>query len=161
MSEEENLEILREQERKLQFTSFDAETAWTLGTRMRALAQEHAKPVALGIWLATHTLLYTGTNGINASNEDWLRRKRNTVLRFSKSSLLVGMELTNAGTTLEEKQGLSLSDFAAHGGGFPLLLRGTGCVGALVVSGLTQREDHALVVRALSEFLVVPVTQLG
>src|SRR5215469_1195291 len=45
---------------------------------------------------------------------------------------------------LQEKSGLELKDFAAHGGGFPILLEGTGCIGTITVSGLPQREDHAL-----------------
>ncbi len=160
MTLDEELELLKAQERVLQFAGFNADVAWQLGSRMRDLAQRAPKPVAIGIWLAGQTLLYTGTNGITAGNEDWLRRKRNTVLRFGKSSLLVGSELAKGGTSLEEKQGLTLADYAAHGGGFPVTLRETGCVGAIVVSGLTQREDHALVVRALCDLLTVSVPQL-
>ena len=98
--------------------------------------------------------------GVTPGNEDWLRRKRNTVLRFGRSSMRVGLELEREGTTLEARQGLMLADFAAHGGGFPLLLRGTGCVGAVVVSGLTQREDHELAVAAIGAELKVTVQQL-
>ena len=58
-----------------------------------------------------------------------------------------------AQTTLQEKSGLELKDFAAHGGGFPILLEGTGCLGAITVSGLPQREDHALVIGVLQEYL--------
>ena len=160
MTLDDEIEILKAQESVLQFAAFNADQAWRLGGRLRELAQEAPKPVAIGIWLAGQTLLYTGTNGISAGNEDWLRRKRNTVMRFGKSSLLVGSELARSGSTLEAKQGLMLADYAAHGGGFPLLLRETGCVGAIVIGGLTQREDHALVVGALGEMLGVAVPQL-
>ena len=47
----------------------------------------------------------------------------------------------------------ALSDFAAHGGAFPLLVRGVGPVGTVVVSGLPQVEDHRMVVAALREHL--------
>ena len=160
MTLNDELEILKIQEVNLQFAAFNADVAWQLGSHMRELAQRAPKPVAIGIWMAGQTLLYTGTNGITAGNEDWLRRKRNTVLRFGKSSLLVGSELTKSGSTLEERQGLTLADYAAHGGGFPVILRETGCIGAVVVSGLTQREDHALVVKALSNILSITVPEL-
>ncbi len=160
MTLDDDITILRTQELALQFAAFSADTAWHLGSRMRDLALQTPKPVAIGIWLAGQTLLYTGTNGITASNEDWLRRKRNTVLRFGRSSMLVGSELQKSGSTLEAKQGLTLADYAAHGGGFPITLRGTGCLGAIVVSGLTQREDHSLVIKAVSEALSVDVAQL-
>ena len=160
MTLDEEIGILQQQEATLQFATFNADAAFALGCSMRELAKRATKPVAIGIWMAGQTMFYAGTNGITPGNEDWLRRKRNTVVRLSKSSLLVGSELMKSGTTLEEKQGLTLADYAAHGGGFPVLLRGSGCVGAIVVSGLTQREDHALVVAALSASLQAPVSQL-
>jgi len=45
--------------------------------------------------------------------------------------------------------------FAAHGGAFPLTIRGTGVVGTITVSGLPQVEDHAFVVAQLEAFLGV------
>jgi uncharacterized protein (UPF0303 family) len=53
-----------------------------------------------------------------------------------------------------------LADYAAHGGGFPIVLRGTGLIGTVVASGLPQREDHAMVVAALAEALGVQVAGL-
>ena len=160
MTLDEEIEIVREQESTLQFAAFDANMAWRVGQRLREMAIPMPKPVAIGIWMAGHTLFYTGTNGITPDSEDWLRRKRNTVLRLGKSSLRVGLELTRAGSSLEAKQGLTLAEYAAHGGGFPVLLRGTGCVGAIVVSGLTQREDHALIIQTLSDILNLPTPHL-
>jgi uncharacterized protein (UPF0303 family) len=51
-------------------------------------------------------------------------------------------------------------DFAAHGGSFPIIVRGTGCIGAVTVSGLPQRDDHNLVVEALALLLVKDVDAL-
>ncbi|MFD0330409.1 heme-binding protein [Streptacidiphilus monticola] len=43
--------------------------------------------------------------------------------------------------------------YAAHGGSFPLLVRGTGPVGTVTVSGLPQLDDHLFVVECLRRFL--------
>jgi uncharacterized protein (UPF0303 family) len=58
-----------------------------------------------------------------------------------------------AQTTLQGRSGLELKDYAPHGGCFPILLAGTGCVGTITVSGLPQRDDHMLVVSVLQEYL--------
>jgi uncharacterized protein (UPF0303 family) len=42
-----------------------------------------------------------------------------------------------------------MSDFAAHGGSFPIHVKGIAVIGAVSVSGLPQRADHELVVEAL------------
>lgn len=157
---EVDLTTIITQEQRLQFASFSATDAWRLGSHLRSLALAAPEPVALGIWLGQQTLFYTGTDSIVPGLEDWLRRKRNTVLRFAQSSLRVGLELAAGAATLESKHGLSASDFVSHGGGFPILLRGTGCIGVIAVSGLPQRDDHTLVVRAISDFLSVPVPQI-
>lgn len=61
---------------------------------------------------------------------------------------------------MEERHGLTLAEYALHGGGFPIVLRGTGYVGSVIASGLAQREDHAMVVAALSEVLGMSVPTL-
>jgi len=57
------------------------------------------------------------------------------------------------GTTFEEATSLRFPEYAAAGGGFPLIVRGTGPVGVVLVSGLPMEEDHALIVEALEAFL--------
>ena len=50
---------------------------------------------------------------------------------------------------------LPVADYAVHGGGFPLALEGLGCIGAITVSGVPQREDHGIVADGLAAFLKV------
>ena len=144
-----DLEVLAAQEKALQFVSFNGDVAWALGSRLREMAAASGRPVAMGVWMAGQTLFYATTAGTTTGNEDWLRRKRRTVERFGKSSYRVGTEMRRDGTTLAVKHGLMLTDYADHGGGFPLTLAGTGVIGAVVLSGLAQRDDHALVAEAI------------
>ena len=39
------------------------------------------------------------------------------------------------------------------GGGFPVKVKGAGVIGVIAVSGLPEREDHAVVVDALCDHL--------
>ncbi len=73
----------------------------------------------------------------------------------------MGLELEKAGLTIEARHGLTLAEYAMHGGGFPLTLAGAGCVGCVVCSGLPQREDHNMVVRAMAQILDVSVPALA
>jgi uncharacterized protein (UPF0303 family) len=75
------------------------------------------------------------------------------VHRFGHSSLYVRQTFVERGTTFEESSGLDPALYAAHGGAVPLLVRGVGPVGVVVVSGLPQLEDHRMVVAALHAFL--------
>ena len=101
------------------------------------------------------------TPGATPGQADWIRRKRNTVRHFARSSYAIGRQLELDGQTLEARHNLPLADYAAHGGGFPLFLNGSGCIGTIIVSGLPQRDDHNLVATAIAEHLGVDIPQLA
>ena len=148
-----DLALIAEQESQLVFPRFTLETAWTLGIILRDAALARSAPVAIDISLPERPLFHAALPGAGPDNADWVRRKRNTVLRLGTSTLGVGLKLAASGETLEGRYGLSSRDHAAHGGGFPLILEGLGCIGAITVSGLPQVEDHGLIVQALEAVL--------
>lgn len=161
MGIEQDLVTIATQERTLVFESFSAETAWQLGSKLRDEAVKRGAAMTFEIQLAGKTLFLAATDGAPAGQMDWIRRKRNVIQRFGKSSYAVGLELEKSGKTIEERHGLSLTDYAMHGGALPLTLRGTGCVGSVIASGLAQREDHNIVVDALAAILGVSVDRLS
>lgn len=153
MSMDDDLTKIAEQERVLVFHRFDMETAWELGSRLREAAKEQALPVAIDITLHSMPLFYVAMPGSVPDNARWIRRKRNVVFHFLRSSYGIGLKLSGQNSTLVEKFGLSDADYAAHGGSFPVTVEGAGCVGAVTVSGLPQRRDHNVVVSILAEML--------
>ena len=156
-----DLERIALQEQHLQFERFDATIAWTLGTRLKAAAEQRGVAVAIDIQLHGQPLFFFAMPGTTPDNVEWIRRKRNVVQRFHTSSYAVGLRLQQKGTQLDEQAGVHPIDYAPHGGCFPLILRGTGCIGSISVSGLPQREDHALVVEVLCQLLEQPLEQLA
>ena len=152
---EEDIRRLAEQERSLVFARFGPQEAWTLGALLRDMALAGAAPVAIDISLRDRTLFHCALPGSTTDNAEWIRRKRNTVLRLWRSSYAVGLSLDLAGKNQESAFALPLADYAVHGGAFPIALEALGCVGAVTVSGLPQREDHRLVADALAQFLNV------
>jgi len=152
---EHDLEKIALQERRLQFTEFNATVAWELGVALKTAAEKRGAAVAIDIRLHGHPLFCYAMPGTTPDNWEWVRRKRNVVMRYHRSSYAIGLKHERSGTTLEDATGLNLRDYSTHGGCFPVILAGTGCVGTITVSGLPQREDHALVVSVLQEFLQV------
>jgi uncharacterized protein (UPF0303 family) len=161
VSIEQDLETIELQEMRLRFKKFDSEVAWAVGAALKAAAEKRQVAVAVEIQLNGHTLFSYAMAGTTPDNWDWIRRKRNVVLRYHRSSYAIGLKQERDRTTLLEKSGLDIKDYAAHGGCFPIFLEGSGCVGTITVSGLPQREDHALVVSALQSYLGVAGEDLG
>jgi uncharacterized protein (UPF0303 family) len=62
--------------------------------------------------------------------------------------------LKSKGKSIEQAYLVSESEYAPHGGCFPIILKDTGIIGTVTVSGLPQEEDHKLVVQAIRAYLV-------
>jgi uncharacterized protein (UPF0303 family) len=147
------LQTLLLQETEFQFTNFTNETALELGMALLEAAKSRGKAVTIDITRYGQQLFHYAMSGTSADNDEWVKRKSNVVRRFGHSSYYVGISLKNAGQTMQEKYLLPESEYAAHGGSFPLLIRNVGVVGTITVSGLPQAEDHELVVGVLRKML--------
>jgi uncharacterized protein (UPF0303 family) len=147
------LSELLSQEEELQFSSFTNTTAWELGCALVDAAQRDRLPVAIDIRRGDHQLFHAALPGTTPNNDVWIERKNRVVRRFGHSSFYMGALYRSHGTTLAERQLTDPEQFAAHGGAFPLSVRGVGVVGTITVSGLPQADDHRLVVDVLRAFL--------
>ena len=116
-------------------------------------ARDKGKAVTIDIARGGQQLFHFAMASTSIDNGEWVKRKNRVVNRFGHSSYYVGIALKNAGQTIEEKYLLPESEYAAHGGAFPLFIKGVGVVGTITVSGLPQQEDHELVVTTLKQFL--------
>ena len=160
MSLDSDIAAIRKQEEKLRFKKFDEADAWALGTAMQALAAEKKLTVVIEIRVAGRLLFYTALPGTSADNNEWIRRKVNTVMRFAAASYRIGRETLKASKAFDATRGLNPMDYASEGGGFPIHIEGVGVVGSITVSGVPQRDDHGLVVEALCAFLKVPHAEI-
>jgi uncharacterized protein (UPF0303 family) len=152
MGVSEDLERVALQERELQFEDFDEQVAWEIGVHLRTMAVERGLAIVVDVRRFGQPLFYTALKGTTPDNVSWVHRKGNVVARFHRSSYGVGLQMKMKNDSLEVR-GLPISDYATHGGSFPLTVRGAGIVGSVTVSGLPQRADHELVVEALCGIL--------
>lgn len=161
MAIEQDIERLALQEERLQFEHFDAQTAWELGSLMRQCAVDRGLSIAIEVRQLGFPLFFSALPGTTPDNSDWIRRKRNVVERFHRSSYAIALDTQKRGTTLPERYGVSAADFVMSGGGFPIRIKGVGVVGVVVVSGLAQRDDHGFAVEMLAQMLGVPLAGIA
>lgn len=150
---EKLLNELKLQEEELQFESFSNMEAIELGCIIMGIAKEESLPVTIDITRSGQVLFHVSMPGTAPDNDEWVRRKVKLVNRIQHSSFYIGTELRMLGQTLEENRELSHYEYAAHGGCFPVIIKGTGMVGTITVSGLEQSKDHDLVIRGIKKYL--------
>jgi len=141
------------QEARLQFTRFTHADAWELGSLLVRLATERNLGIAIDITRGDQQVFHAALAGTTPDNDDWIARKTRTVRRYGESSFLVGRRFALAGNDFNTKTGLPFTQYVAHGGCFPIVIRDAGPVGTVTVSGLAQADDHALAVEAIGTFL--------
>lgn len=137
----------------LQFTSFDVNAAIALGETALGLARERSLPVTIEVWHTGRLVYKVALPGTTPDNDEWLRRKRNVVERFNASTMAVRVGYEEKGQEFHTATSLTLDNFAAHGGGWPIRVKGTGTVGFFGISGLPQVDDHQLIVECLTRIL--------
>jgi uncharacterized protein (UPF0303 family) len=147
------LQQLLQEEQELQFTCFNEDTAWKLGSQLVKRAQGQGLPVTIDITRGAHQLFHASLPGTSLDNDEWVKRKVRLVYRFGRSSFYMGQLLKSKGKRIEEAYFVSESEYAPHGGCFPVIVKGMGIVGTVTVSGLPQEEDHKLVVQAIRDYL--------
>ena len=147
------LRQLLQEERELQFTSFNEDTAWKIGCRLVERGMREGLPITIDVTRGKHQLFHAGLHGSSADNDGWIKRKVRLVYRFGHSSFYVGQLLKSQGKHIEEAYLLPESRYAPHGGCFPVIVKDTGMIGTITVSGLTQEDDHQLVVQAIRDYL--------
>ena len=148
-----SLAELTAEEEELRFDGFTNDDAWDLGSALVAVARRDGAPVAVDVSRHGHQLFHAALPGTSPDNDSWIERKTRVVHRFGHSSLFVRQASVERGTTFEAEFGLDPAHYAAHGGAFPVVVRSVGPVGAVVVSGLPQLEDHRMVVAAIRAHL--------
>jgi uncharacterized protein (UPF0303 family) len=144
---------LLEQEKRLHLPHCsDADALW-LGRWLLDTAEARGLVVAIEVWRGSRLIFRAAREGTNAHNDVYLAGKRRVVEHFGHSSFYERRRHEVNGTTFSAATSFEFPAWAPHGGGVPLIVRGTGPVGVAIVSGLPMEADHALVVEALEAFL--------
>lgn len=155
MDASDDIATVTEQERQLVFPRFDEETAFRIGSAIRGNGLARRAPITIEVRLWDRPLFFAALPGSVASNVDWMRRKFNVVKMFNKSTYRMVLEEKSPDRQFKVGWGLPITEYVLAGGGFPITVEGAGVIGAFLVSGLPEREDHEAIVAVLSAELGV------
>lgn len=140
-----DLERLDAEHDELQFRSFSNKRALGIGLRLQAVAEEKGLVITIDISRNRQQLFHFANEGTSSENDEWIKRKNNVVYKFGKSSYYMKhfFEINN----------LDPKNLALAGGSFPIIIKNTGTIGTINVSGLPDDEDHKLVTSVIREFI--------
>ena len=148
----EGKELLSE-ENNLKLSSLSVASALEIGEIAKSFGVMRDLPIAVEVRLGDWTIYHASLPGSTAENQWWIDRKARVVMLKQHSTLYERVSAEERGVDWHKENNLLDETHAIHGGGLPLITKGDGFVGVLLISGLPQVEDHLLGVEVLTEFL--------
>ena len=144
---------LLKEEMRLILPSFSGADALEIGEIAKELGELRELPIAVEVRIGDWIIYHASLPGSTSENKWWIDRKARVVLLKQHSTLFERVSAQERGVDWHQENNLLDETHAIHGGGLPLITKGEGFVGVLLVSGLPQVEDHLLGVEVLAEFL--------
>lgn len=141
------------EEKELVFEMVDQEELIRLGMILYENNKKFAGSLAVRIELNNKEVFSCYPKGTGEFHRLWLRRKARMVQMREMSTLRAFLELKKNGEDLEKDWMLDKNEYAACGGGFPIVTPEGCVVGSVCVSGLPHLEDHRAVIEGLRLFL--------
>jgi len=144
---------LIEEEQILILPSLDLTDALEIGEIAKSLGMARNLPIAIEVRLGDWIIYHASLPGSTPENDWWIGRKARVVKLKKHSTMFERVSAEERGVDWHKENNLVDETHAIHGGGLPLITKGDGFVGVLLISGLPQVEDHLLGVEVLTEFL--------
>ena len=153
MNQDEFLEQLVSEQDSLQFSRFDFDDAFAIGLDLVETARKDKLMITVDVAINGQQLFHAALPGTSPDNDQWVARKNRVVGHFFRSSYYIAKFLEAKDKSIEDVFGLPSRDFAPFGGAVPVMLKGTGVIGTVTVSGLPHQEDHRMVIEAIRRHL--------
>jgi uncharacterized protein (UPF0303 family) len=141
------------EEEHLQLPSLTLVELLEIGNIATQFGLSRSLPIAVELRLGDWVIYHASLPGSTTENQGWIDRKARVVMLKKHSTLYERVSAEERGVDWHKENNLLDETHAIHGGGLPLITKGDGFVGVLLISGLPQVEDHLLGVKVLTEFL--------
>jgi uncharacterized protein (UPF0303 family) len=147
------------EEQKLCLNSLDISDAIAIGEIAKFLGLESNLPIAIQVRLDNWIVYHVSLPGSKPENHDWISRKARVVLLKNHSTLFERVLAQEQGINWFEDHKLSETEYAIHGGALPLITSEGLLLGILIISGLSQIQDHLFGVKVLTDFYLTKRNQ--
>ena len=144
---------LLQEELLLTLPALDVADAVEIGEIAKSFGSQRGLPIAVEVRIDDWIIYHASLPGSKSENQWWIDRKARVVLLKHHSTIYERVSAEERGIDWHQENNLLDETHAIHGGGLPLITKDEGLVGALLISGLPQVEDHLLGVEVLTEFL--------
>ena len=144
---------LLQEELLLTLPALDVAGAVEIGEIAKSFGTQRSLPIAVEVRVGYWIIYHASLPGSKSENQWWIDRKARVVLLKHHSTIYERVSAEERGVDWHQENNLLDETHAIHGGGLPLITKGDGFVGVLLISGLPQVEDHMLGVEVLTEFL--------
>ena len=148
-----NSAILLAEEEFLCLPSVSITEAIEIGVIVKSLGESRKLPIAIEVRIGDWIVYHVSLPGSTLENDSWISRKARVVMLKQHSTMYERVSAQERGVDWHKENILLDETHAIHGGGLPLITKGEGFVGVLLISGLPQVEDHLLGVEVLTEFI--------
>lgn len=140
-------------EARVALDALDVGVAVRIGEIALALGRARSLPIAIEVRIGDWTVFHASLPGTDSGNDSWIARKARVVAKTGHSSMYERVRAEELGIDWYAANGAPEKDFAIHGGGFPLTVKGEGHRGTLLISGLPQVDDHLLAQEIVENYL--------
>jgi len=143
---------LLEEEQILRLPSLTNSDAVEIGEVATTLGSQRKVPIAIQVRIGDWIVFHASLQGSKPENDWWINRKVAVVMSKQHSTMYERVSAEERGVDWHKENNLQNETHAIHGGAVPLITN-EGFKGILIISGLTQVEDHLFAVEVLTEFL--------
>ncbi len=126
--------------------------AITIGEIGIFLGRQRELPIALEVRIGYLTVFRICLPGSQPNCTGWINRKAEVVKSAQNSSMFERTSALERGVDWYKEHDLTDETYAIHGGAIPLITN-EGFKEILIISDLSQEEDHLLAVEVLTDFL--------
>ena len=142
------------QEQNLKLPSLTNNDAIEIGQIALALGTQKKLPIAIEVRIGNWIVFRICLPGSKPDNIEWINRKAEVVKSTQNSSMFERISALERGVDWFKEHNVTDETHAIHGGAVPLFTD-EGFKGILIISGLSQEEDHLLAVEVITEFLAL------